>query len=175
MQWGVCWGHASHGLCFGHALSFLLISGKDEDSMSMLAFTDRANWSGDFPDLFIWRAWTCSHCFICENHKWTERECNLLHPAFTKLVYFSTYMEILSFTEDVREENRIPPPFIANPPHFIALPYSVSPSLHSLIAVPPLVQFVLFTDYITCDKDCYYQQKPLYLVMWKPISFVANL
>lgn len=52
-------------------------------------------------------------------------------------------MGISSFTEDVREENRKKSPhFIEKPPHFIALPYSVSPSLHHFTAVPPLAEFV---------------------------------
>lgn len=59
-------------------------------------------------------------------------------------------------------------------PHFIVLPYSVSSSLHCFIAVLPFVEF-LFPDNITIDKDCYEQQKPLYLIMWRSISFVANL
>lgn len=86
-------------------------------------------------------------------------------------------MEIPSFTEDVRAENRKKTLHILskNPPHFIALPYSVSPSLHYFAAVPPIVEFVLFTDNITSDKNCYKQQKPLYLIIWKSISFIANL
>lgn len=67
-------------------------------------------------------------------------------------------MELPSLTEDVREENK------KKSPHFIALPYSVSSSLHCFIAVPPFVEF-LFPDNITIDKDCYEQHKPSYLIM----------
>lgn len=42
IQWGVYWGYALHGLPLGHTLSFLLISGNDMVSMSMLAFTNRS-------------------------------------------------------------------------------------------------------------------------------------
>lgn len=75
------------------------------------------------------------------------------------------------------EENRKKTQHILSQPspYFIALLYPVSPSLHCFIAVSPFVEFVLLTDDITSDKDCYKQQKTLYLIMWKSIIFVANL